>query len=220
MVLTASDAARAAAATAELVNVARTAPRRDVVVELGAREGRVAAALAELQFGRTVLVDKSHPDSAEARGVAGERVSLDLRDMKLAGFGAVDLLVAKHVCGVAMDYAVRAAAAAPPSALAFAPCCYWLIDYRVFPNRAFLEDLGLGGARAFSLLTKLTQWGPDMFWRPEDETAGQMAMDILDAGRVDYLRRAGLDAAALPYAAPALAPDGALESTMLVAWGD
>ena len=67
------------------------------------------------------------------------------------------------------------------------------------------------------MLKKLTQWGPNQF-SPSTEAAGRWAMDLIDAGRVDFLRRSGLDAAALPYADARLALDGALECTLLVGW--
>ena len=211
--------ARAAAATEKIGDAAATvAGGRVSLVELGSREGRVAASLAHLEFASVTLVDKAHPDSDEAKAVEGRRVSVGLEHLHLAGLGDGDVAcVAKHVCGRAMDYAIRAVAATPPAVVALAPCCYFDVEYRAYPpeGRDFLRDLGID-ARRFAMLTRLTQCGPQEVFG--DQTIGQAAMDLIDAGRVHYLLGMGLDAAVLPYATPALANDGALESTLIVGW--
>ena len=219
----AACAERAALASALIGRVAATgsADGARSLVELGSREGRLAASLGDLPFESVTLVDQKHPDSDEARAVAARRVSVGLEHLYLRGLcdPEATVCVAKHVCGAAMDYAIRAVGDAPTGAVALAPCCYFACEYRAYPRegRAFLRDLGFD-ERRFALLTKLTQWGPSAFFAAGDEAAGQMAMDVLDAGRVHFLLRRGVDAAAVPYAPAALAPDGTLESTLIVGW--
>lgn len=209
-------AERASVATEKIRDVAATGSRR-CLVELGAREGRVAAALADLGFEKTYLVDRDHPASEEARAAAGERVTADLRHFDVKELVDASCVVAKHVCGVAMDYSVRMVARAKPEVFAFAPCCYFSCEYDAYPGRELLAELGIKDERDFQMLTKLTQWGPNQL-SPSTEAAGRWAMDLIDAGRVDFLVRSGLDAATVPYADPLLALDGALECTMLVGW--
>jgi len=94
-----------------------------------------------------------------------------------------------------------------------APCCYWEADYASYPNKAFLAGLGFVNQRDFKLLAATTASRPGS----RSALVGQHAMDILDAGRADFLRQRGYDATVVSYAPPHLAPDGSLETNLIVA---
>lgn len=216
----ATCAARAASATERLAAFAASSASRAALVELGSREGNLAARLEPLAFESLTLVDREHPDGSAANHPDARRIAVDLRDFDLPGVAdATATVVGKHVCGAACDNAIRAAARARPEVFAIAPCCYFACDYETYPNRDFLAEIGFSGARDFGRLIKLTQWGPDEYaGLGVPPLAGQQAMDLLDEGRVRYLCERGVDASVAHYATPAIEPGGALERSLLVGW--
>ena len=143
-----------------------------------------------------------------------EHVSLDgLRDAYAPGRPIV--VVAKHLCGAASDFALRAVIAAcagphPPVAVVLGTCCHQLCNWRAYPNRAYLEALGIS-ARQFGLLCRLSSRGVNG-GDPGSERAavGRRAKDVLDEGRAAFLREHGFEARLCTYVDASVTPENVL----------
>ena len=143
-------------------------------------------------------------------GGATHRARIGLEDLDLCSLaqqvapGRRTVVVAKHLCGAATDYALRSAVAsraagAPPVAMVLSTCCHHRCTYQAYPNRPFLARLGLSGRADFGALCRVASWYVDGRQTVEDSAAsvrarvGASAKALLDEGRAEYLRAHGFD---------------------------
>ena len=154
------------------------------------------------------------PPARTVGGGATHRARIGLEDLDLRSLaeqvapGRRAVVVAKHLCGAATDYALRSAVAsraagAPPVAVVLSTCCHHRCTYQAYPNRAFLARLGLSGRTDFGMLCRAASWYIDGRHTVDDSTAGARARvgasakALLDEGRAEYLRAHGFDDATL-----------------------
>jgi tRNA:m4X modification enzyme len=151
------------------------------------------------------------PPARTVGGGATHRARVGLEDLDLCSLaqevapGRRTVVVAKHLCGVATDYALRSAVAsraagAPPVAVVLSTCCHHRCTYQAYPNRPFLARLGLGGRVDFGMLCKVACWYVDGRHTVDDSAeastrarVGACAKALLDEGRAEYLRAHGFD---------------------------
>ena len=163
------------------------------------------------------------------------RVRIPLEDLDLAALcaavapGRRAVVCAKHLCGAATDYVLRAAvgarargaAADAPAALVLGTCCHHRCAWHAYPNRPYLEALGLRGASHFAALCRVATWGVSQpVLGAEGDAAGgaadgraelgRKAKDLLDEGRAEYLRAHGYDVALQTYVDGAVTPENVL----------
>lgn len=153
---------------------------------------------------------------------AVQRVKLGLEDADLAGLrdalapGRRPVVVAKHLCGAASDYALRAIAAAsgrasPPLAVLLGTCCHHRCEWGAYPARDFLHDaLGVADPARFGQLCRLSSRGVDAFDASEGASGGRRAKDLLDEGRARFLRAHGYDVQLVQYVDASVTPENAL----------
>ena len=107
------------------------------------------------------------------------------------------------------DYCLAIGPLAPPLCR-----CDWI----AYPSRLFLSGLGFGRA-AFACLCCLSGSGVDrrMSARPSEHgradsvtDSARRAKDVLDQGRVEYLRAHGFDASLVTYVDSAISPENVL----------
>jgi tRNA:m4X modification enzyme len=158
-----------------------------------------------------------------------EHLDLDaLQASRLAQHGEQITVVSKHLCGAATDFALRAAAGCetPVAAFAIASCCHHRCDYAAYPNRAFFERAGFD-ARDFARIARMSSWAVNAPHQDGYEAGGaallgargqplrrqelgRLCKDLLDIGRVLYLRGAGLDAWLAEYVSERVTPENVL----------
>ena len=127
------------------------------------------------------------------------------------------VVLAKHLCGRASDYALRAIAAAaddplgPPVAVVLGTCCHHRCDWQAYPARDYLASLQCGDAPAdFVRLCRLSSSGVDATDDSPRADAGRRAKDILDEGRASYLRTLGYEASLRRYCDASVTPENVL----------
>ena len=173
-----------------------------------------------------ILVDRMRPRAhadglLKKLGAYVERVRIGIEDLDLAGLaqragpaaehgaehgdGPVSaacsrpVVVAKHLCGSATDFALRAVAAASddahgrPAAVFLMTCCHHRCEWRAYPNRPFLAELGFVSAADFDVLCRASSRASEAHDTSVRARTGRMAKDLLDMGRCAFLRSAGYD---------------------------
>uniref|UniRef100_A0A1D1ZQ98 tRNA:m(4)X modification enzyme TRM13 n=1 Tax=Auxenochlorella protothecoides TaxID=3075 RepID=A0A1D1ZQ98_AUXPR len=150
----------------------------DVIVELGAGRGYLGAAVAGHCASLTclVLVDcrgfKLKADRA-LRHLDLHRLRCDLKDFSLAGCPGLDrpgpsggapprswVGVAKHLCGAASDFALRAAVEQAPRrcrGLGLATCCHHRCSWRAYVGKEWFAERGFAPAE-FELVSWMSGW--------------------------------------------------------------
>ena len=133
--------------------------------------------------------------------------------------GRRTVIVAKHLCGAASDYALRAVAAAcaaphPPLAIVLGTCCHHRCEWEAYPARDFLrQSAAVGRSRSeFGALCRLSSRGVQAAERSARADTGRRAKDLLDEGRVRFLREhAGFeDVRLVTYVDGAVTPENVL----------
>ncbi|KAK3252523.1 hypothetical protein CYMTET_38186 [Cymbomonas tetramitiformis] len=155
-------------------------------------------------------------------GACFARVRMGLEDLELAKLaeriapGRHTLLVAKHLCGAATDYALRSAVAlraagAPPAAVLIGTCCHHRCDFRAYPNRPFLCRLGFVHRADFEALCRVSSWSSvSTAATSERAYVGACAKALLDEGRAEYLRAHGFQATLSRYVNVSVSPENML----------
>lgn len=223
-------------------------------VELGAGKGHLSyyawRAWCRGCPSRVLLVDRASlrhkrdnklRDSGGAGG-AVQRIRADLAHLHLEGVPDVAsagcvVAYAKHLCGVATDYALRCVAAARSArGLVLATCCHHRCERT---TAAALQDLGID-PEEFNVMLGIVSWATCGDGRSRDyrqstppatpklpgtgtnllnlqqeqrELVGRRAKALIDWGRVLYLRDNGFQARLVHYVPPGVS----LENVCIVA---
>ena len=124
------------------------------------------------------------------------------------------VVAAKHLCGAATDFALRAVVAArgmgaAPIAVVLGTCCHHRCAWAAYPNHAFLAQHGVGRAD-FERMARLTGAGVDRRVAHDSVDLARRAKDLIDQGRVEYLRANGFDASLETYVDAAVSPENVL----------
>ncbi|KAJ1625816.1 methyltransferase TRM13-domain-containing protein [Pavlovales sp. CCMP2436] len=157
---------------------------------------------------------------------------LGLRELQhlRAGEGEALTVVSKHLCGEAADFALRAVArcSKPVDAFTLASCCHHRCEWLSYPNRGLFERAGFSRAD-FGRICRMSSWavnapeqdravaGPDgEVLRAADgrelrsQELGRLGKELLDFGRVLYLRGVGYDAWIAEYVRHDVTPENRL----------
>jgi len=218
--------------------------RGHVLIELGAGNGALSLAIAEaypeVSMDALVLLDqKSKPKgkgkgsrlsadpALESRFASVKRVKLGLEDTDLAGLrdelapGRHIVVVAKHLCGSATDFALRALVSAcakpfPPLAAVVGTCCHHRCEWAAYPSRPFMRQaLGVASHDEFAGLCRLSSRGVNGADMSERAHTARRAKDLLDYGRARFLRSHGFDVRLCTYVDASVTP----ENVLIVAQG-
>ncbi|TMW68371.1 hypothetical protein Poli38472_005839 [Pythium oligandrum] len=172
------------------------------------------------------------------------RAKIDIRHLNLAGMKElVDMPIvgmSKHLCGVATDLSLRAIANTVPvpeshpagvispafKGIAVALCCHHACQWEDYSNPEFFLAQGFS-AQEFPLLKGMTSWATCAMQATGDTVEqvlgitksdrailGRKIKRILDAGRIDYLKRLGLQTQLVHYCEV----DDSVENCLLLAW--
>lgn len=212
--------------------------RGHCIVELGAGNGELALAMLEAcpacEHDTIVLVDQFKPRGRKASGrqaadallkercAVFHRVKMRLEDVDLARLGEKLapgrplVVVSKHLCGAASDFALRAVGRASVStaaplllAVLLGTCCHHRCEWRAYPNRPFLQDLSFD-ASDFALLCRMSSRGVDADISDDAAEVGRQIKDVLDEGRAAFLRRHGFAACLSTYVDASISPENVL----------
>lgn len=152
-----------------------------------------------------------------------ERIQLGLEDVDLAGLQDVlapkrsTVIVAKHLCGAASDFVLRAIATAatklqPPVPVVLGTCCHHKCDWAGFPNHLLLQQsLRIETERDFRALCRLSSSGVSVTDASSCVDAGRRAKDLLDEARASFLRAQGYDESLLIYVDADITPENVLK---------
>lgn len=213
---------------AELLLAADTA-----YIEFGAGRGglseRIRCALRAPSNVQFVLVDKAtcrrKADGAlRSSGLnCYHRLLMDIVDLDLQ---ALDLLsgvehvvgIAKHLCGVATDFALRCLVNGPKlRGAVIALCCHHRVQWSHLTGSDYLESLGFN-EDDFKLLSHMTSWavcgvrGADECTPHKNQDIGLMCKRLIDFARMNYVRKCGLNAQLVYY----VSREVTLENVLLI----
>ena len=124
------------------------------------------------------------------------------------------IVVSKHLCGRASDFALRAIGRAsadgvPPRAVLLGTCCHHRCEWQAYPNRPYLERLGFGPAD-FELLCRMSSRGVNPADASDVAQVARRAKDLLDEGRAAFLRALGYEAHLATYVDASISPENVL----------
>ena len=217
------------------------------IVELGAGNGELSLAIAEacpdaVRSDALILLDQSSkPKGRSGHGrhaadaalgdqfgsVARLKVGLEHVDLarlreEVAPKATGLVVLAKHLCGCASDYALRASVAASPRrsasqeplALVLATCCHHRCTWPSFVNRRLLIQSGLAeggfGAAEFDRLCRVTSRGVNAHDRSTRADHGRRAKDLLDEARADFMRSHGFSTRLTRFVDASVTPENVL----------
>mmetsp|Transcript_7248 Transcript_7248/g.20684 ORF Transcript_7248/g.20684 Transcript_7248/m.20684 type:complete len:402 (+) Transcript_7248:26-1231(+) len=224
---------------AEVLAALKVVGKGHCIIEVGAGNGHlslaIADAVANVSSDALLLVDKGRKPKGKSghnrlaadpvlrqRFGEFERVQLGLEDVDLTGLRDVlapkrpTVIVAKHLCGAASDFVLRAIAAAalrpqPPVAVVLGTCCHHKCDWSAFPNRQFLQQtLGIESERDFRILCRLSSRGVVASDFSPRADAGRRAKDLLDEARASFLSAQGYDVRLITYVDADITPENVL----------
>ncbi|CAA7398548.1 unnamed protein product [Spirodela intermedia] len=172
-------------------------------------------------------------------GMSLERLRIDIEDLNLNGVeslrGRPYLAIGKHLCGPATDLTLRCclrgddddddrssgAAAAQLSGLAVATCCHHLCQWDQYINKPYLSEIGIE-EEEFNAITWFSSWavdgahnlgnshGGDQAASGEKACLGFVCKEIIDVGRLMWLRGRGLKAELVKYVPVSVSPENHL----------
>ena len=221
------------------------------IIELGAGNAELSLAISEaypVECGKDalVLVDQSRKPkgrSGHARHSADAalaetwasctRLKMAVQDVDLASLRdtlAPDrslVVIAKHLCGRASDYALRAVVSAcsrpnPPCAVVLGTCCHHACTWQAYPSRQSLcqllsSSMSSSGASVnafghaeFNLLCRMSSRGVNGAELGPRADTGRRAKDLIDHGRAEYLRANGMDTRLITFVDGSVTPENVL----------
>lgn len=163
-----------------------------VVVDRGATKGKADKLLRSSErpdFCRSVRSFRRLRCDLAHFSMSGCRELVDAQDVRVVG---------KHVCGVALDMALRAVVAFAKGrrrgsvTIVFATCCRALCCYEVMGGRV-LQEWRVGEG-AFNHVCRMAAWGLAEHADDHAVRLGAMSRTFVDLARVEWLRREGWDA--------------------------
>ncbi|CAH0591722.1 unnamed protein product [Chrysodeixis includens] len=202
-------------------------------VELGAGKGHLSyyacnAWCEEGGSSAALLVDRAslrHKRDNKLRGRAAQRLRADLAHLALARVprvAAANAVVglAKHLCGVATDYALRCIAADgvvdKTRGIVLATCCHHRCERAAFVGNRHLQELGVSGDE-FNVMLGVVSWatcgsggrgrGAGAGEQAARAGAGRRAKRVLDWARVLFLRERGFTATLCRFVPSAVSPE-------------
>ncbi|KAI7751537.1 hypothetical protein M8C21_013396 [Ambrosia artemisiifolia] len=176
-----------------------------------------------------------------------ERLRIDIEDLNLNAIEALQglpyLAIGKHLCGPATDMTLRCCvgegvAKSYLRGLSIATCCHHLCQWKHYINKGFFLSLGIT-KDDFHAITWFTSWAVDAdhgsdvadtnienvknicgdinMSVKERAALGFMCKDIIDAGRLMWMKENGLESKLVKYVPSNISP----ENHLLIAkrWG-
>ena len=208
------------------------------LIEVGAGNGELSNAIeaafpGQLATDAVILLD----NSKKPRGRSGHgrlsadvqlaescaifhRVKVGIEDVDLTALrdtlapGRRIVVLAKHLCGAASDYALRAIGGSaggrePPVAIVLGTCCHHRCEWPAYPARSYLRSLDFERGD-FERICRLSSRGVNARDESARADAGRRAKDLIDAGRARYLRDAGYEAELRRYVDASVTPENVL----------
>jgi len=199
--------------------------------------GLADAVVANKQPGAVVFVEREsrrHKADGKLRRLEAlevERVRGDLADIDLARVGTlrgrVCVGVAKHLCGSATDLALNAfVALSDARGVAVATCCHHRCEWSSYVGRDYFRKQIGGSAADFARIARWSSWACQVengntgehaapvcaddlrdYTTSQKREIGRRCKALLDAGRLDFLRRHGLAGSRRAYCDVELSPE-------------
>ncbi|KAI3741724.1 hypothetical protein L1987_59398 [Smallanthus sonchifolius] len=169
-----------------------------------------------------------------------ERLRIDIEDLNLNAIEALQglpyLAIGKHLCGPATDMTLRCCvgegvAKSYLKGLSIATCCHHLCQWKHYINKGFFLNLGIS-KDDFHAITWFTSWAVDAdhgsdiadtnmenvenlsgvinMSARERAALGFMCKDIIDAGRLMWMREYGLESKLVKYVPSVISPENHL----------
>lgn len=225
------------AAIVDAVSALDVVGRGHVFLEIGAGNGELSLAVAEahpeaVRSDAFILLDReskprgksahgrlSADVQLEARCASVARVKVGIEDVQLSALrdslapGRPIVVLAKHLCGAASDYALRAIAASSSDVrgVVLSTCCHHRCTWSSYPSREYLRSLRCADSRsAFDMLCRLSSRGVNAHDFSARADAGRRAKDLIDEGRAAFLRERGYDASLARFVDASVTPENVL----------
>ncbi|KAL9253917.1 tRNA:m(4)X modification enzyme TRM13-like protein [Drosera capensis] len=233
------------------------------VVEFGAGRGYLTQMLADCYgIKKVFLVErksyklKADRSLRQKETLVLERLRIDIEDLDLSAVQSLKeisyLAIGKHLCGLATDLTLRCCLSEGVDravrdhlcGLAVATCCHHLSQWKHYPNKAFMLDLGFS-KEDFHAIIWFTSWAVDddhgsglssingnqselqpinissedaegveeviRGMKPIERAAvGFMCKDIIDIGRMMWIKEQGMDAELVQYVPSNISPENRL----------
>eukprot|EP00612_Vaucheria_litorea_P002082 CAMPEP_0171456436 /NCGR_PEP_ID=MMETSP0945-20130129/2920_1 /TAXON_ID=109269 /ORGANISM="Vaucheria litorea, Strain CCMP2940" /LENGTH=237 /DNA_ID=CAMNT_0011981853 /DNA_START=448 /DNA_END=1158 /DNA_ORIENTATION=- len=196
-------------------------------IEMGAGRGSLGTTLSlSFPFVKLFLIDNNKPRNAGDKdlkkiGRAPFRAKIDIRDLEIAKLplpsNKLPVILAKHLCGVGTDYALRSILTSETGigGVAIATCCHHCVDFNDYVNTNFLSKMGFE-KDDLPALGRLGGWATSYSNSNEKVGAnekfeiGSRAKWLIDYGRVLFLKELGYKAELVQFCQTELSPENRL----------
>ncbi|CAG8561556.1 34169_t:CDS:2 [Gigaspora margarita] len=183
-------------------------------IEFGCGKGELSyftkLAIKDEDNNRFLLIDRKNTRGKFDAGIRDTglsktpvlRVGMDIKDLDLSKLDFVKdskiIAYSKHLCGSATDVTLKSLVnyfklnknENPIIGIIIALCCHQLCQYHMYPNRQYLEDIGITNDD-FKRICTMNY--------PSREALGYKCKRILDYGRLKYLQENGFDVELIYY---------------------
>ena len=188
----------------------------DSFIELGAGRAELSHVLSKAiddpQTSSFVLIDRARVRHKADRYIPNvTRHTIDLRHLdfnKLYECKKKHICaVSKHLCGVATDLSLRGIVNTHVDNMALAMCCHHRCLWEDYVNPDFFLNQGFTSSD-FNNIVRMSSWATSCHTE-----VGRMCKRLIDAGRVEYLKKVGYKAHLVYYCTL----EDSLENCLLVA---
>jgi Methyltransferase TRM13 len=157
--------------------------------------------------------------SAEGANTTFQRIRCDLKDLELGGLSELKActkvwFIGKHVCGAALDMALVAidryarGQTTTPVQVALASCCRHMCSWEAAPAASTVWRGNWGcGRDEMAAVCKMCGWFTAGHEDEELKAKGRLCQEIVDAGRVMWLRSLGWQAHLVRYVDDMTSPE-------------